>query len=64
MTSNNHFEGFIKLKLQNTREDALTTTTTFLDYNKKSQNDFNKIVETVEKSEGVLYEDFVKSLEQ
>ncbi len=49
---------------QTKREDALTTTTTFLDYNKKSQNDFNKIVETVEKSEGVLYEDFVKSLEQ
>lgn len=50
--------------LQTKRKDALITTTTFLDYNQKSQDDFNKITEKIEKSEGVLYEDFVKSLEQ
>ena len=49
---------------QTKRKDALITTTTFLDYNQKSQDDFNKITEKIEKSEGVLYEDFVKSLEQ
>ena len=49
---------------QTKRKDVLITTTTFLDYNQKSQDDFNKITEKIEKSEGVLYEDFVKSLEQ
>ena len=49
---------------QTKRKDALITTTTFLDYNQKYQDDFNKITEKIEKSEGVLYEDFVKSLEQ